>query len=112
MSTQTGHRPNLFPDADIAPRLFAALHAMSFDGVGITRAAYGPKESEARCQRQERGSGDGRFGCSWEGRLHPLFPPLKQTLIMGQISWRSPIMTPPARPNSTAARDIASVFHP
>jgi 4-aminobutyrate--pyruvate transaminase len=31
---------------------------------------------------------------------------------MGQISWRSPIMTPPARPNSTAARDIASVFHP
>jgi N-carbamoyl-L-amino-acid hydrolase len=47
MSTQTGHRPNLFPDADIAPRLFAALHAMSFDGVGITRAAYGPKESEA-----------------------------------------------------------------
>ena len=40
-------RPNLFPNRDIAPRLFAALHAMSFDGIGITRAAYGPKESEA-----------------------------------------------------------------
>jgi N-carbamoyl-L-amino-acid hydrolase len=47
MSTIPGHRPNLFPDRDIAPRLFAALHAMSFDGIGITRAAYGPKESEA-----------------------------------------------------------------
>jgi N-carbamoyl-L-amino-acid hydrolase len=42
-----GPRPNLFPDRDLAPRLFAALHAMSFDGVGITRAAYGPKESAA-----------------------------------------------------------------
>ena len=47
MSTLSGDRPNLFPDRDIAPRLFAALHAMSFDGTGITRAAYGPKESEA-----------------------------------------------------------------
>ena len=40
-------RPNLFPDRDLAPRLFAALHAMSFDGVGITREAYGPKETAA-----------------------------------------------------------------
>ncbi len=40
-------RPNLLPDRDIAPRLFAALHDMSFDGVGITREAYGPKETEA-----------------------------------------------------------------
>jgi 4-aminobutyrate--pyruvate transaminase len=31
---------------------------------------------------------------------------------MGEISWSYTIMTPPARPNSTAARDIASVFHP
>jgi 4-aminobutyrate--pyruvate transaminase len=31
---------------------------------------------------------------------------------MGQISWSYMIMTPPARPNSTAARDVASVFHP
>jgi N-carbamoyl-L-amino-acid hydrolase len=42
-----GQRPNLFPDRDIAPRLFAALHAMSFDGTGITREAYGPRESAA-----------------------------------------------------------------
>jgi N-carbamoyl-L-amino-acid hydrolase len=47
MNTLPGHRPNLFPDRDLAPRLFAALHAMSFDGLGITREAYGPKESEA-----------------------------------------------------------------
>ncbi|WP_284944039.1 hydantoinase/carbamoylase family amidase [Acidisoma cladoniae] len=40
-------RPNLFPDLAIAPRLFAALHAMSFDGLGITREAYGPKETAA-----------------------------------------------------------------
>jgi N-carbamoyl-L-amino-acid hydrolase len=39
--------PNLFPDRDLAPRLFAALHAMSFDGIGITREAYGPKETAA-----------------------------------------------------------------
>jgi 4-aminobutyrate--pyruvate transaminase len=31
---------------------------------------------------------------------------------MRQISWSYTIMTPPARPNSAAARDIASVFHP
>ena len=40
-------RPNLPPDREIAPRLFDALRAMSFDGVGITREAYGPKETEA-----------------------------------------------------------------
>jgi N-carbamoyl-L-amino-acid hydrolase len=45
MSTET--RPNLPPDREIAPRLFDALRAMSFDGVGITREAYGPKESQA-----------------------------------------------------------------
>src|ERR1700744_6565706 len=47
MNTIPATGPNLFPDAGIAPRLFAALRAMSFDGVGITRPAYGPKESEA-----------------------------------------------------------------
>lgn len=31
---------------------------------------------------------------------------------MGEISWSDTIMTPPARLNSTAARDVASVFHP
>jgi N-carbamoyl-L-amino-acid hydrolase len=48
MNTAPGSpRPELFPDRDIAPRLFAALRAMSFDGVGITREAYGPKETAA-----------------------------------------------------------------
>jgi beta-ureidopropionase / N-carbamoyl-L-amino-acid hydrolase len=40
-------RPNLLPDTALAPDLFAALHAMSFDGTGITREAYGPKETAA-----------------------------------------------------------------
>lgn len=40
-------RPNLSPDREIAPRLFQALHDMSFDGLGITREAYGPKETAA-----------------------------------------------------------------
>ncbi|MBW4025129.1 MAG: hydantoinase/carbamoylase family amidase [Proteobacteria bacterium] len=47
MNTDAGQRPNLFPDRAIAPRLFAALRAMSFDGLGITREAYGPKETAA-----------------------------------------------------------------
>lgn len=48
MITETlTHRPNLPPDREIAPRLFAALRAMSFDGLGITREAYGPKETAA-----------------------------------------------------------------
>ncbi|MCB8874374.1 hydantoinase/carbamoylase family amidase [Acidisoma silvae] len=48
MSTASApFRPNLPPDREIAPRLFQALHDMSFDGVGITREAYGPKETAA-----------------------------------------------------------------
>ena len=37
-------RPNITPDIDLAERLFAELHAATFDGVGITRAAYGEGE--------------------------------------------------------------------
>ncbi|HEX3983877.1 MAG TPA: Zn-dependent hydrolase [Acidisoma sp.] len=48
MSTNSNPlRPNLQPDREIAPRLFAALREMSFDGLGITREAYGPKETAA-----------------------------------------------------------------
>lgn len=47
MTDKHSTRPNLPPDREIAPRLFAALRAMSFDGVGITREAYGPKETAA-----------------------------------------------------------------
>ncbi len=40
-------RANLTPDVDLAVRLFAALHEKSFDGIGITREAYGPGEQAA-----------------------------------------------------------------
>jgi N-carbamoyl-L-amino-acid hydrolase len=39
--------PNLTPDMDLAETLFAELRARSFDGVGITREAYGPGERMA-----------------------------------------------------------------
>ena len=40
-------RPNLTPDLDLAQRLFDALRAKTFDGVGITREAYGEREQIA-----------------------------------------------------------------
>jgi N-carbamoyl-L-amino-acid hydrolase len=39
--------PNLSPDVELAARLFDRLRATSFDGVGITREAYGPGERAA-----------------------------------------------------------------
>jgi len=39
--------PNLAPDIDLATRLFATLREKTFDGVGITRDAYGPREQLA-----------------------------------------------------------------
>lgn len=40
-------RTNLVPDTELAARLFAALREKTFDGVGITREAYGPGEQAA-----------------------------------------------------------------
>ena len=40
-------RPNLTPDIALAERLFAVLREKTFDGVGITREAYGPGEQTA-----------------------------------------------------------------
>ena len=40
-------RPNLSPDVELAVRLFDELRDKSFDGVGITREAYGPGERMA-----------------------------------------------------------------
>jgi N-carbamoyl-L-amino-acid hydrolase len=37
-------RPNLTPDLDLAEHLFDVLRRKTFDGVGITREAYGPGE--------------------------------------------------------------------
>ncbi len=39
--------PNLTPDMELAERLFATLRERSFDGVGITREAYGAGERMA-----------------------------------------------------------------
>ena len=36
--------PNLTPDIDLAARLFDALRERTFDGVGVTREAYGQGE--------------------------------------------------------------------
>lgn len=40
-------RANLTPDIDLAARLFLALREASFDGIGVTRDAYGPGEQLA-----------------------------------------------------------------
>jgi len=37
-------RPNLSPDLELANRLFDTLQTKTFDGIGITREAYGPGE--------------------------------------------------------------------
>ncbi len=39
--------PNLTPDNELAAELFDALRERSFDGVGVTREAYGPGERMA-----------------------------------------------------------------
>jgi N-carbamoyl-L-amino-acid hydrolase len=39
--------PNLSPDIDLASRLFDELRDRSFDGVGVTREAFGPGEAMA-----------------------------------------------------------------
>ncbi len=45
--------PNLTPDMELADRLFADLRAQSFDGVGVTREAYGPGERMAHALVKE-----------------------------------------------------------
>jgi N-carbamoyl-L-amino-acid hydrolase len=40
-------RANLTPDVDLAASLFDALRETSFDGLGVTRDAYGPGEQRA-----------------------------------------------------------------
>lgn len=46
--------PNLTPDNDLAAELFDTLRERSFDGVGITREAYGPGERMAHALMRER----------------------------------------------------------
>jgi len=59
--------PNLTPDVELAERLFAELRARSFDGVGITREAYGPGERMAHALVREAGEAIGL-----ESRVDPL----------------------------------------
>ncbi len=40
-------RPNLTPDIDLAARLFEGLRERTFDGIGVTRDAYGAGEQAA-----------------------------------------------------------------
>ena len=47
---------NLVPDTALATRLFDTLRARSFDGVGITRVAYGPGEAMAHALLAEEGA--------------------------------------------------------
>jgi N-carbamoyl-L-amino-acid hydrolase len=49
--------PNLTPDLALAERLFEELHASTFDGVGITRDAYG--EGERRAHAVVRAAAEG-----------------------------------------------------
>ena len=48
-------RPNLTPDLDLAEHLFAKLRLRTFDGVGITREAYGPGERLAHAFAEPAG---------------------------------------------------------
>ena len=47
---------NLVPDVALAARLFDTLRQRSFDGVGITRVAYGPGEAMAHALLAEEGA--------------------------------------------------------
>jgi N-carbamoyl-L-amino-acid hydrolase len=48
--------PNLTPDVALAARLFDELRARSFDGVGVTREAFGPGERMAHALVAEAGA--------------------------------------------------------
>ena len=52
-------RSNLQPDIALAERLFTVLHEATFDGVGITRAAYGEGERIAHALVREAADGLG-----------------------------------------------------
>ena len=59
--------PNLTPDVELAEKLFADLRARSFDGVGITREAYGPGERMAHALVKEAAEAIGL-----ESRVDPI----------------------------------------
>ncbi len=80
-------RPNLAPDTALAARLFDDLRARSFDGVGITREAYGPGERMAHALVREAAEALGLV-CIADpvGNLHMVFSgsdPTAPRIVMG-----------------------------
>jgi beta-ureidopropionase / N-carbamoyl-L-amino-acid hydrolase len=67
--------PNLTPDIALAERLFAELRERSFDGIGITREAYGPGERMAHALVREAAEGLGlETRTDPVGNLHMTLP--------------------------------------
>lgn len=72
--------PNLTPDVDLAARLFDDLRARSFDGVGITREAYGPGERMAHALVREAAEAIGlEYKPDPVGNLHMTLPGTDRT---------------------------------
>ncbi|MGY4799925.1 hydantoinase/carbamoylase family amidase [Teichococcus aerofrigidensis] len=68
-------RLNLVPDVGLAARLFDELRERSFDGIGITREAYGPGERMAHeVLRREAGALGLEVSADPVGNLHMTLP--------------------------------------
>jgi N-carbamoyl-L-amino-acid hydrolase len=72
--------PNLVPDIPLATRLFDTLRERSFDGVGITREAYGPGERMAHALVRAEAEAIG-LECQADpvGNLHMTLPGADRT---------------------------------
>ncbi|WP_241665522.1 Zn-dependent hydrolase [Teichococcus oryzae] len=79
-SEATGIKPNLQPDTALAERLFDELRERSFDGVGITREAYGPGERMAHALARREAEALGlEVSADPAGNLHMTLPGLDRT---------------------------------
>ncbi|WP_367614470.1 hydantoinase/carbamoylase family amidase [Teichococcus coralli] len=68
-------RRNLSPDVELAARLFDELRQRSFDGVGITREAYGPGERMAHALARREAEALGlEVSADPVGNLHMTLP--------------------------------------
>jgi N-carbamoyl-L-amino-acid hydrolase len=71
---------NLTPDIDLAARLFDELRDKSFDGVGITREAYGPGEAMAHGLMAREGEALGlEVATDFAGNLYLTLPGVDRT---------------------------------
>ncbi|MCI0753024.1 hydantoinase/carbamoylase family amidase [Teichococcus vastitatis] len=79
-SDAAGLRPNLQPDVALAGRLFGELRERSFDGVGITREAYGPGERMAHALARREAEALGlEVSVDPVGNLHMTLPGADRT---------------------------------